>query len=211
MYDRNIKLNREVYSNKEDITKFENKYLTDVTNNSLPNFELSTNKRCIDTTNEKLLKCPENNCCTQYGDCTQDYNYCNKNNRFQFSNFGYEKDDNLLNGNKFNEEYYKWVYKKINKDNKFKYSDDFCGITSDNIAYKCIDNKCCINSQCKYGESCRFISSNEYDGDIVEDSKSSGLSPGVIAGIVIGCIVGTILIFFLIKYFIKSKSKIRSR
>jgi hypothetical protein len=170
----NAIINRDLYSNYSDVQKFQTDFLVNnvakkyVGNN---NFEISTDGRCgIDLMNEKIIKCPDNECCTQQGYCTKDYNNCNSYNLFDFKDELKDLSSNFMHGNKFNEGYNKWMSDKIDdnfKNNNVVYSDRYCGydiLMKKNA--KCKDSNCCINKKCEIGEKCKIADpNNKFHGD----------------------------------------------
>lgn len=206
MYNPEINLNREIYSNPINTEEYEKTAVRDIAEQYLQNnnFEKTNNGRCIDIKNKRILKCSDKECCTQYGDCTKEYNYCNKSNRFNFSNYGYDEKDlnsNLLNGDNFDLEYRKWLSKKTeNYKNIDAFSDDTC------IDKRCINNKCCMNGKCKYGEICKFAKPNVNDG-LLDENKKPKLATGAIVAIVIVVLVIIVISIGLIYYFIIYKKR----
>lgn len=115
-------INKNYYSNYYDVDKFKKEFIKEIGNKYIgnKNFEKSTNKTCgIDLINEKIIKCSDNECCNYAGKCTEHYDFCNKYSRYENQKNYQDLKDlslNLLNGDKFNEEYNKWINEKINNN-----------------------------------------------------------------------------------------------
>ena len=169
---------------KQKIQSISNKYIN---NNFEPSTNGTCG---IDLENQKIFKCSDNQYCNNnINKCSTDYNYnidyqkINFNNKYLndlSSNRIYLKknnlsskqiflqdetnlkdlNSNLMHGDKFNEQYDKWLDDRIDKS-VYYLSNDICGKKPElGRLYKCINNDCCINNECKSGEICKNADSN---------------------------------------------------
>ena len=185
-------VNRNYYSNNNDLKKFQYEFIKQLGNKYIGNnnFEISTNGKCsLDLVNEKILKCPDKQYCDEYDKCSVDYvNYNNNNsNTNSIKLILPDLNLNLIHGTNFNEEYDKWnnIKEKVesirNKyiNNNFEIStNENCGIDLENEKiFKCSGkqycdqyNKCSIdyNNNQKFdfnNTSLKDLSSNLIHGE----------------------------------------------
>jgi hypothetical protein len=194
-YSNNIiaEVNSKYYSNYNDVKNFQYEFIKPINNKYIGNnnFEMSTNGKCsLDLEKEKIFKCPDNQYCDQYNNCSIDYNnyYDNNNNINLNLNLNLQDLDlNLIHGNNFNEEYNKWtnIKKKVqfirNKyiNNNFEISTNgSCGIDLENEKiFKCSGNKYCDqNNKCSvdydnYNDNQKF----DFNNSSLKDLSSNAL------------------------------------
>jgi hypothetical protein len=178
--------NRNVYSNINDVTNYENELIANIKQKYLNNakFEISTNGKCgIDLENEKIFKCPDNKYCNQSNECSANYDTY----YYQKNNFITDLSSNVLYGDNFYNEYNKW----IDEPNNFLKSNDFCGksLKHEGRGLKCFGTNCCINNSCQSGEICNNADPySPFNGELfnIESLKKTFLSP--IAIVIYVCI-----------------------
>lgn len=150
--------NRVFYSDYDAILNFrnitdkqiKNKQIKDIANKYV--FETSSDGNCgINLKYDKIVKCPENQCCSRQNKCGTSDNYCD--NKFNFKDFNINNlDSNLMHGNNALENYKKEVTQKLDNDyknNSFKTDDNICGYDYDiKKVLKCSNNNCCVNDKC---------------------------------------------------------------
>ena len=152
-YDDISIINRDKYGDYNAYLKFRDKHYKDIANKYI--FETSSDGYCgVNLKYDKIVKCPENQCCSQKNKCgTGDY-FCSNNNKFDFKNFGINNlDSNLIHGDNALDNYKKELIQKLDNDyknNLFKIDDNFCGYNYDiyKKVLKCSGNNCCVNDKC---------------------------------------------------------------
>jgi hypothetical protein len=197
-YSNNIieKINRDIYSNYNDVKKFQYEFIKQLGNKYIDNnnFEISTNDKCgLDLANEKILKCPDNQYCNEYDKCSTDYNNYNSNsnssNYYNYNSINYILPDlnlNLIHGDTFNEEYDKWFNKKEKLQSiRNKYinnnleilTNGSCGINLENEKiFKCPDNQYCNRyNKCSVDYNNYNNEKFDFDNNSLKDLSSNAI------------------------------------
>jgi hypothetical protein len=150
-YNDNVSMiNKNIYNNYNALLNFKDKHINDIVNKYT--FETSSDGNCgINLKYDKIVKCPENQCCSKQNKCGTGYNFCG--NKFDFKYFNIKNlDFNLIHGKNALDNYKKEVTQKLDNDyknNLFQINDDICGYNYFyNQVFKCSNNNCCVNDKC---------------------------------------------------------------
>lgn len=223
-------LNRNSYGDNDAFLKFKDKHLQEIANKytfETSTFETSTDGNCgINLKYDKIVKCPENQCCSSKNKCGTDDEYCG--NKFDFKLFKINNlDSNLIHGDNALENYKKDVKQKLDNDyknNSFKIDDNICGYDYDiKKVLKCSNNNCCVNNKCTNDkEICKNADSNsklhgdkfiqikqEIKQDTKQEIKQDNNIISLIFFIILICLIISVIIYFIYYRYKNKKIKIK--
>jgi hypothetical protein len=203
-YSNNIieDVNRNYFSNYIDVKNYQYEFIKEIKKKYIGNnnFELSKDNKCgLDLEKEKIFKCIDDKYCDKNNNCSLDYYNYENNNLNLNSNLNLQDLDlDLLNGEKFNKEYDKWVnnkeksqsiYNKYINNNLEISTDGICGINFENEKiFKCPDKQFCNNNnKCsidyyKYNDNQIYDFNNSIIKDYISEKNLKDLNPDLLHG-----------------------------
>ena len=166
-------INKKFFSSKGSLEEYDKKINEKLKNMYDTDNIVSLNKGIcgFNKDDEKVYKCPPEQCCSKNNICTINLDHCDLDNEKLIKLNGIKSIEKYINKKK--------ETNNIKKLNDFKINTNFCGEDLNNKIFSCNTNDCCHNNECGTGyDFCEFSDPNNiYHGEnALENYKKNRIS-----------------------------------
>jgi hypothetical protein len=169
-------INKKFFSSENSLEEYNKKY-NEKLKNMYDTDNIVTNKAIcgFNKDDEKVYKCPPEQCCSKNNICTMNFDHCDLDNEKLIKLNGNEAIEKYINKKKETNN-----FNNIKKFNELTtYNNNFCGTDLNNQIFNCNTNDCCYNNKCGSGyDFCEFSDPNNihHGKNALENYKKNRIS-----------------------------------